>query len=141
MKSGLIPEHLRENILRELLKFLSDVDYETSPPALGRQLQRILRKALDDPDPYRSVKDEHNQLMLSMYDKLRDNVLASANPFNTAMRLAIAGNVIDFGSHHRLDVLETIDRVLTAKLAIDHSEKLQKELKEAGSVLYIGDNA
>jgi uncharacterized protein with ATP-grasp and redox domains len=55
--------------------------------------------------------------------------------------LAIAGNVIDFGSHHQLDVMETINRVLHTELAVDDSSQLQRDITSAGGVLYIGDNA
>ncbi len=56
------------------------------------------------------------------------------------MRLAIAGNVIDFGSQHQFDVMETINRVMDTKLAIDHSRRLRVDLEKADSLVYIGDN-
>jgi hypothetical protein len=41
---------------------------------------------------------------------------ASSDQFNMAMRLAIAGNVIDFGPQEQLDIMETINRVVHSKL-------------------------
>jgi uncharacterized protein with ATP-grasp and redox domains len=141
LKTDLIPENMQETILRRLLRFFSEVDYKQSPPALGQELHRMLREVLQDQDPYRQIKEKYNRLMLDQYQKFMNIVMKSPDPFDTAMRLAIAGNVIDFGSHHRLDVMETIDRVMDAKLAVDDSSALRDDLKSAESVLYIGDNA
>jgi len=60
--------------------------------------------------------------------------------FDMAMRLAIAGNVIDFGPQHQLDVMDTIQRVVHAELAIDDSSQLRRDLQDASTVLYVGDN-
>jgi uncharacterized protein with ATP-grasp and redox domains len=72
---------------------------------------------------------------------LRDKLASASDPFDMGLRLAVAGNVIDFGAQHLLDPAETIQRVLTADLAIDHGEQLREDLARARSVLYIGDNA
>lgn len=140
-KSGIIPKNLQEEILRKLLEFFSQVDYKQSPPVMGKQLHRLLRKYLQNPDPYRQIKLEYNRMMMDRYEDFKKIISESSNPFNTAVRLAIAGNVIDFGSHHRLDVMETVERVLKAELARDDSHRLQQEIEKADSVLYLGDNA
>jgi uncharacterized protein with ATP-grasp and redox domains len=79
--------------------------------------------------------------MLNLYGNFKKMVEQSPDPFDTAMRLAIAGNVIDFGPQHQLDVMDTIHRVLNAKLTFDHSKKLKEDLTFAKTILYIGDNA
>ncbi len=37
---------------------------------------------------------------MDIYDPLSEIVSRSNDPFDTAMRLAIAGNIIDFGAKH-----------------------------------------
>jgi uncharacterized protein with ATP-grasp and redox domains len=141
VKSNMIPENLQEDILRKLLDFFSRVDYNQSPPALGQQLHRLLRKYLHNPDPYCEVKLEFNRRMLERYEEFKKIINDSSHPFLTAVRLAIAGNVIDFGSFHRLEVMGTVERVLKAELARDDSLKLKQEIAKADTVLYLGDNA
>jgi len=141
IKSGIIPENLQEDILRKLLDFFAQVDYNQSPPALGKVQHRLLREYLQNPDPYREIKLEYNRMMMDKYEDFKKIINESTNPFYTAVRLAIAGNVIDFGSYHRLDVMETVERVLKAKLAKDDSQKLKQEIADADTVLYLGDNA
>ena len=140
LKTGVLSEDTREPAMRRLLVFLSEADYQQSPPVLGREIHRMIRQELNNPDPYREIKDKYNRLILDMYSDLEKMVITAKDPFNTAMRLAIAGNVIDFGSQHQLDVLETINRVINAHIAIDDSQKLKEDLKSAKNLLYIGDN-
>jgi uncharacterized protein with ATP-grasp and redox domains len=135
-----IPEQQQEDILRKLLVYLSRVDYNQSPPALGRTLQKLIRESLQNPDPYDQLKLHYNQLMLDLYPSFKEMVENSADPFDTAMRLAIAGNVIDFGSKYQFDVLEHIKMAMEHHLAIDDSRELRHDLTHADTLLYIGDN-
>ena len=140
LKTGMLPEKAHEASMRQLLTFLANVDYHQSPPALGRIMHRMIRAELQNPDPYREIKAKHNRMMLEMYLDFKEMVNMASDPFDMAMRLAIAGNVIDFGPQYQLDVMETIERVVHAELAIDDSLKLKNDLQTAKTVMYIGDN-
>ena len=139
-ETDVIPEDKQEKILRRLLQFLSEEDYDLSPPALGRGLHRMLRDLLQNSDPYIQIKEKYNRMMMDLYPSLREIVEQSKDPFDTAMRLAIGGNVIDFGAKYQFDVMDTINKVLESELATDDSPSLRDDLKHAHSLLYIGDN-
>jgi len=140
VETSVIPEAQQEVILRQLLQFLSTADYNQSPPMLGRTLQRMIRESLEDPDPYYQTKQHYNQMMLELYPSFKEMVASSEDAFDTAMRLAIAGNVIDFGAKYQFDIMDSIKRVKEHELAIDDSWKLRQDLKDAQTLLYIGDN-
>jgi len=140
VETNVIPEAKQEVILRQLLQYLSSVDYLQSPPMLGRTLQRMIRESLQDSDPYRQLKLDYNNMMLELYSSFREIVESSEDPFDTAMRLAIAGNVIDFGAKYQFDIMDSINRAKEHELAIDDSRKLRHDLKNAHTLLYIGDN-
>ena len=76
-----------------------------------------------------------------MFPDLEKMVKRSTDPFDTALRLAIAGNIIDFAANDNFNLQETIDNALTAEFAIDHSKQLEQKLKNAKLVIYLGDNA
>jgi uncharacterized protein with ATP-grasp and redox domains len=103
-------------------------------------MHRLIREFLQNPDPYHQIKEDYNHMMLELYPEYREMINGSPDSFNAAMRLAIAGNVIDFGSRNQLDVMDTIERVMEAKLAIDDSLLLKDDLEKADTLLYIGDN-
>ena len=114
---------------------------ELMSPELSRELHGILRSYTHNPDPYRQEKKQNNDQALAMFPDLEKIVQKSNDPFNTSLRLAIAGNIIDFAASDNFNLQTTIDKSLTAELAIDHSKQLEQKLKNAKLVLYLGDNA
>jgi uncharacterized protein with ATP-grasp and redox domains len=87
------------------------------------------------------AKRQSNDLILAMYPNLKKQVFQSDNPFDTALRLAIAGNIIDFATGDNFDIQATIEKVLHSDFAIDHSAELKQALSKAKKVLYLGDNS
>jgi len=79
--------------------------------------------------------------MLNLEGDIRKEIDKSVNPFQTALRYALAGNIIDFGPPEPFDVLETLAEAASKIPAIDHSKILYEELQRATTVLYLGDNA
>lgn len=126
--------------MRQVLKFLSEVDYQVSPPVMGRELHRMIRASLKNGDPYLEIKEKYNRMLLELYPSFKKMVEQSDSPFDTAMRLAIGGNVIDFGAKYQYDVMETIQQALEQDLSVDDSASLKKAVAGAKRLLYIGDN-
>jgi len=130
-------------VLRRVLKGAAEMDLNAAPPAMGRQIHRFIRDASGDGDPYRAVKQRFNRLALAMYPALKAEVQTSTVPFETAVRLAIAGNIIDFGVTASLTeaaVRETIERALREPL-IGSGDGLRRQAERADEVLYLTDNA
>ncbi len=134
-------EEKQELLLQKVLVTLSNISYQQSPPYLGREAHRVIRRVLDNHDPFLKLKREFNQVVRKLYPSLRDKVSSSSDPFACAIRLAIAGNIIDFGPGHHFELMKTIDQVLLKNPAIDDTESLKKDLEKASVILYLGDNA
>ena len=92
-------------------------------------------------NPYEKEKVESNSQSLLLYKKLRIKVLESSNPFLMALRIAIDGNIIDYGANASFNVEETIKKAIKSDFAIDHSKELIEKIKTSSRILYIGDNA
>jgi len=140
LKDGTFPQELKEPAMRRLLAFLARTDYDRSPPELGREMYRVIREMLHSDDPYREIKEKYNRLLLDLYPQLAQRVAGAADPFDMAMRLAIAGNVIDFAPQADPDIKAAIERVIRARLAIDDSAMLRRDLERSRRLLYVGDN-
>jgi len=140
-KKGLVADEKQEPAMRALLDYLSKIDYNQSPPLLGQQMHRIIRTVLKNPDPYYEIKQRFNRLMLDYYSELTKLVEQAGDPFQMALRLAIAGNVIDFGPNQPFDITKTLEQAKSIVLAIDDSKSLQKSIDRAKTLLYLGDNA
>ena len=135
-----IPAEKEENLLRHFLTYLASADYEVSPPVFGREMHRMIRKQLNNNDPYASIKKHYNQLMLNNYVHFKNMIEKAGNPYHMALRLAIAGNVIDFGSQQQFDIAETLERITLTNPSIDDSPDLWNSLRKEQTLLYIGDN-
>jgi uncharacterized protein with ATP-grasp and redox domains len=134
-------EKLHEKVLREVTKMLLASSWESTPPQLAHEVHRIVKRLTKESDPYKEAKKESNDLVLKMYPALKEKVGASNDPLRTAVRLAIAGNIIDFGPLQGFNLEEVIEEVLKKKFAIDDYEKLKEKLKDAETLLFFADNA
>jgi uncharacterized protein with ATP-grasp and redox domains len=134
-------EKERELLLQEVLKTLGGISYNQTPPYLGREAHRVIRSVLGNRDPFLKLKREFNQVAKRLYPSLKEKLNGHPDKFVRAVRLAIAGNVIDFGPGRHFELMKTIEEVLGRRPAVDHTESLEKDLNEASKVLYLGDNA
>jgi uncharacterized protein with ATP-grasp and redox domains len=112
-----------------------------SAPVFSRELHTILKQYTNNPDLYKEAKRQSNDMVLNMYPDLKYRILLSDNPFDTALRLAIAGNIIDLAVSNNFNLEATIDKVIHSDFAIDHSNELKQAISKANTVLYLGDNA
>jgi len=137
-------EQIHEQVIREVLRLAGDLDMSQSPPAIGWQIHRLIRKLIDNNDPYRELKQRHNRLALKMRAALEEHVRASGDPLETAIRLAIAGNIIDLGVKTSIEDSEietTIRDCLTADFDSQQMEDFRNAVSRAGNILYLTDNA
>lgn len=135
--------NVHQHVMRRVLARAVDLDMAQPPPAVGRDIHRIIRDASGQQDPYRAVKQKYNAFALERIDSLRARVEASGNPLETAARLAIAGNIIDFGVSGQVDeamVEAALRRCLHDELAGDASD-LTAAARSAETILYLADNA
>jgi len=136
-------EEVHERLLREVLRVASEMDLRQSPPAMGQRIHRLIRRLTGQSDPYREIKDRSTRLALGLYPKLRARVHASSRPLETALRLAIAGNVIDMGVNAHFDeshLHEAIEDALVAPLD-GNVRAFAEALSGARGILYLADNA
>jgi hypothetical protein len=136
-------ETVHEELLRTVLRAISEMDLNQSPPTMGQRIHRLIRGLTGQDDPYQEIKTAHNNLALRIYPTLRARVEQSKHPLHTAIRLAIAGNVIDMAVNSRLTerhVHEGIDRALTLPFE-GNVQEFSEAISKAERILYLADNA
>jgi len=134
-------EILQREILNSVFKELPKVPQTVTPPEIAVTVHRIIKKVSGNKDPYKKVKEKFNKKALQLYSDLKQRINKSDNHLLTAAKLAIAGNIIDFGAGgSNFDLNQNIKEVLSSNLAIDHFNKFKDDILRSSSVLYIGDN-
>lgn len=136
----------QEEIIRFTLNELSDITFDETAPYLAMKVHNYVKEVTGNNDPYKSFKVQFNAIAEDLIDELtlRDKIKDSQFPFDTACRLSIAGNVIDFGLGIHIDrqkVERSIKGSLEAELFGMTTEALWKRIDEAKNIMIITDNA
>jgi uncharacterized protein with ATP-grasp and redox domains len=84
---------IHEQIVREVLRLVADLDLNRPPPWIGQIIHRRLRELTGVDDPYRAAKSRFNQLAVSMLPELRDRVRRDPHPLTAAAKAAIAASL------------------------------------------------
>lgn len=136
-------EEFQRQIVKEVLATTSQMDFTQSPPAFAQLIHRHLRTATDNIDPYNKVKKIFNRVAKEILPDIKLKITSSTNPFEIALKAAIAGNVIDFGINGNItenDVRKAIEAILNSPIDGNISE-LQKSINKSQRILYLADNA
>jgi len=136
-------EAVHEQVLREALRAVARSDMRQSPPAMGQRIHRLIRGLTGKCDPYRRIKERFNGLALELHPKLKARVERSGDPIEAAVRLAIAGNIMDCGVNNDLDethVRQAVENALAEPLNGD-TTALVAAIAAAEDILYLADNA
>ncbi len=121
-------------------EFLKNVDINNNPPHISRNMHSIIRAELGNPDPYLDIKEKYNHIAMSMFDSMKLRAAKSDDPLLTAIRAAIAGNVIDFGAQLEFDLEADLNDVMTKQFAVLDYAAFKEALSANKEVLYLGDN-
>lgn len=132
----------QRQILHRVMELLIHLSEEISPVELSQRAHRLIRDISGNPDPYFDIKRQTNENALSLFPEMQKMVENAEDPLETAMRLSVAGNVIDLGlGESEFDVEGEIQAVLSAPFRFYHYPRFKKDVTSADSILYFLDNA
>lgn len=134
-------EQQQRAVLDRVLDLLGRVDPSSTPPEIGHRVHRIVRQEVGDDDPYRVVKERSTREALALYPRLQALLDQTDDPLDVAVRLSIAGNIIDFGPVREYELRDVVERVLVQPFAIDDRAAFREALTRVDQVLYLADNA
>lgn len=117
-----------------------------SPVEMAVEIHELVRSAAGQLDPYMSIKEQSNRACRESMNVFSECIAWSLDPFEMATKLAIAGNLIDFGVYSpsklsRRDVIRTAQSTIGEPLAGAPPAEFRTLVDRAAKILYIGDNA
>ena len=136
---------VRLQIVQASMKMLAESDMHYPPTWYAAKIMDIalqLTGGVRD-DPYREEKDQSIALAKRILGELGSIPEYNPESFESRLRLAIAGNILDFGIFSNLDLeeaLQIIRKAFTAPVDRDAMLKLRKRIESAHKILYILDN-
>ncbi len=134
-------EQVQEKVLRKVLAAFSEVSFMQYPARLSYLAHSIVKQETSCPDPYRRLKQYFNKAAHRLYPSLKHLVSVSANRLEVAVKLAIAGNIIDFAIRDLETVNKTIEDTIQKPFTVNYFQDFEDVIKKSGKILYIGDNA
>ena len=132
---------LRRKIEEDVLAMSKAFDFAKTPPEVAREVYEHLAVLADKQDLYDEVKRHSTEKAKAFIPYLREQIEKAGDPFLTAVKVAVAGNVIDLAAEVTFDLDAEIDKLFHTAFAHDDVATLRRKLAEAKTLLYIGDNA
>jgi len=133
-------ESTQQAVFRDVLSIMQDTDMSKPPAYTTTLIHRAIRNGIAG-DPFKKIKRDYNDIALTLYPRLREQVKNSSDPVKTASRLAIAGNIIDFGIFTSIDIEKSVDLSLKSEIAVDDYDVFIEDLSSVREILYLLDNA
>ena len=95
-------------------------------------------------DPYLQMKLDSDEIAGRYLEKVTEYVESSDDPFSAAVRVAVIGNIMDFGTPFAISDPEQFDSrfqgMLDQGIGSDDTERFKELLKGSKSILYFFDN-
>jgi uncharacterized protein with ATP-grasp and redox domains len=138
---GKADEQQQRLVLDRALETLRLIEPWRTLPEITDRIHRIVRRTVGNSDPYRAAKETSTCHALALYPRLKTLVAEACDPLDTAVRVSIAGNIIDLAFNLKYALWETVGRTLSQPFAVDDRQAFREALTRAKRVLYLADNA
>lgn len=136
-----------QGILRKVLAQLAEADYTKCTPELIGETWDLLESEIGFRDVYEQLKLRYDNAVLAQKDKILSIINSQTDEearFSKALFFAIYGNLIDLAAADSFDEEAFWSNAETTShipFSIDDRKALFDQLKNAKSLLYIGDNS
>jgi hypothetical protein len=134
-----------EEVIREAVDdvcaMLPDQPRRATPAEIGREVYKLIADKTGVVDPYRELKQQCTRRALAVYPEMKQRVAESEDPLLTAAKMAIAGNIIDFGADTVFDLEKDVEEVLNRPFGMNHYAAFAGKVENARSIVYLADNA
>ena len=135
-----LQDDLRQEILAEVLSIIQNADMNKPPAYSTTFIHRTIRERIGQ-DPFKKIKSDYNTIAMGLYPEFKEKVSSSRDPLWTAVRLAIAGNIIDFGIFTSIDISKSVEDAMKETIAVDDYASFKHAVNETDSILYLLDNS
>jgi len=114
-------------------QILIDHDMTYTPPQIAKEIYQAISDITGEEDPVALSKERATQEAMKVDTSFIQTI-------HDAIKLAVIGNVIDFGAQNQFDLSEMMQNHFHQAFGIDDFHTFESELKEAKEMVVIGDN-
>jgi uncharacterized protein with ATP-grasp and redox domains len=128
-----LDDNTSKKVFDSTAQILIDHDMNYTPPQIAKEIYQAISDITDEEDPVARAKEYSTQEALKVDTSFIKTI-------QDALKLAVIGNVIDFGAQKQFDLNEMIQNHFHQAFGIDDFSTFESELKEAEEMVVIGDN-
>ncbi|MBE6503452.1 MAG: DUF89 family protein [Methanobrevibacter sp.] len=134
-------DSLKFEIMADILKFVSESFNENAcSNKTGSVMHNMVKQKTGCNDPYYRQKIEGNKIALDLLPLVKE-ILKDDDSLENHVKIAIIGNIFDFGAFTLEDDFESIIKdFLDKDLTIKNIEEFENSLKTENKLLYLVDN-
>lgn len=134
-------DNLKIELMQSIYQYLSN-NYKkgASSNKIGTNMHRMIKEKTKCSDPYKKEKEIGNKIAMDFLPDIR-KILEKDDNLENFVKIAIIGNIIDFGALGLdVDLKEMIFNSLNKNLAINEIDNFEKALNSNDPLLYLADN-
>jgi uncharacterized protein with ATP-grasp and redox domains len=134
-------EEIKMDVTEKVVRIVSD-NFRRGAVSnvIGTEVHRTIKEETGNNDPYSIEREISNDIAVNFLPQV-EKILGNDNNLKNYVKVAIAGNVLDFGALGlERDMDSLIINTMEKNPSLDHTKDLEDELKRSKTVLYLADN-
>jgi uncharacterized protein with ATP-grasp and redox domains len=134
-------DELKMDVTEKVVKIISENFHRGGVSnVIGTNIHRTIKDETGNNDPYIMEREISNDLAMQYLPNV-EKILEKDRNLKNYLKVAIAGNVLDFGALGLdTDMESLIVKTMRKEPAIDNSKELEEELIKSETVLFLADN-
>ncbi len=136
-----LDKKLSSEIMKEVNKRAKKFSFNETPPFIAKDVYEYLGEMTKLKDPLESLKQESIKKAISYLPLINKKIKNSEDKIFTAIKAAVAGNVIDFATEKEFSLDEEINSIFHTDFSINHYEKFKEKLLKTNELIILSDNA
>ncbi|MCB9481115.1 MAG: DUF89 family protein [Desulfobacteraceae bacterium] len=133
-------EKTLKRILDETGSLIKNIPLENTPVETAADIYKTVSRITGVKDPYKKIKNENILQAKELLPELEKKINTAKDPLLCAIRISIAGNVIDLGVDKKFNISNDLDKIIDQDFGIFDYEAFKENLNSSKTVLFIGDN-
>jgi len=133
-----------ESMEAALKTYAETISKEPNSARLATKVHKSSYDALCSKDPYHDLKVRADEVALKYTEQVEEFIENSEDRFKAAVKVAIMGNIMDFGANIAIESPEEFDEIfdslLEMDLAVDDTDKMKRKIGKNKTVVYFFDN-
>jgi len=138
-------DQIKDKVIKQATKAFSEAyRHDGCSASIATQVHKAAYRALQDNDPYKSLKSESNRIALSLVPEVKEFIRRSDDPLKMSMLCAIIGNSLDFGidggSKDPSMLYDMVKQSIKEGFGYDDTNKMKDLLFKSKHALFFTDN-